>query len=125
MPFDAWTPVGFGITVAIELFICHAFLTVSMSYMALYYTICTHVDSFIEDFGSIISDSNDRIRNRLSMKMNLVELVEHHLHGYKTLKMLENIMSAPIIMQISVFCAQLAIMLFAMENVRIFLTNSS
>lgn len=83
MPFDAWTPIGFGITVAIELFVCQAFLTVFLSYMAFYYTICTYVDSFIDDFGSIISYSNKRIQNGLSMKKNLVELVEHHLHGYR------------------------------------------
>lgn len=123
-----------------------AYLEAIKMFTLIYVIICTNIQSIADDISMSVTQLNMKIDKKISMKTELLQIVQLHLHCYKqakfilletaqiceqtneilfylnlsrVLELLESIIRIPIFYQISIFALQLSIFLYVIEVVSI------
>lgn len=148
LPFQPDNPYGFAVAILIDLCILCAGTISILSFITIYAGVCLNIKSCIEDIAMSSSQANEKILRHQSIRNDLKQLIIFHIHYYKwdwnpnnfqrleehewlvicfyrIMEMLEVIIRAPIFFQISIFCMQLAVILFTLENVSDFHSSIS
>lgn len=83
MPIDATTTYGYIAVVLNEAVSLELYMTIAMSFLTFYVSVCTYFRSFLDDLASIISEEPADSSQRISMKRKFVQFIELHLHVYE------------------------------------------
>lgn len=84
LPYDTHQPVSFGIALFAEYLQCQIFLSISITFMIFYISICMYFRSFMEDLSMIIEPEDKAMDQRSPIKQKFVQFVQlhEHLYGY-------------------------------------------
>lgn len=82
-PFFARSPLGFFIAVATSEFITRMYIAGFKAFIATYVVTCVNIESFADDISANVDRLNANILRNDSVKTDLLQVVELHLHSYK------------------------------------------
>lgn len=82
-PYFARDPVGFSISVFLSMLITVAYVLNFKAFTTIYVCFCTNIASFADDISLNIVRANKNIDQKMSLKKELKQIVELHLHCYR------------------------------------------